>query len=451
MAPPFRPVALSRRGFDGDGISADLAQLASLGLPPAGIAHVLRLLATERQLAQQASDRTELVWTGPETHSARSRDTSVVVRELFASAERSVLVSSYAVFQGRQVFHPLAARMAAIPALRVKLFLNVARAHGDVAPENQLLEAFADTFRAEHWPGARLPEVFYDPRSLVRGFGEKPCFTRRRSCGCSSTRWSRRALCDRCRSICSRRIQEPFVFGGGVTVSACTMNLHCHAQLAARDSLVAARPDRCHDRDETRNRASVAASAATPGGTNRWEGSMRRTALIVALLLCAGFQSTVQARGAKRFLKKESTVDMSAMKNVFLGWVDMSPDQWAVHGYASKREWESGIVRLNEAFQGLSQAKWLAGRTVTGAKSRDEAAAGQDLHVKFSDVRIDYDNYLLYLSIHFLDAKTNTEIASIPVRPYYGSDWGFERYVKAALEEVNLKIQVEVTGAAAGK
>jgi len=173
VAPPFRPVALSRRGFDGDGISADLAQLASLGLPPAGVAHVLRLLATERQLAQQASDRTELVWTGPETHSARSRDTSVVVRELFASAERSVLVSSYAVFQGRQVFHPLAARMAAIPALRVKLFLNVARAHGDVAPENQLLEAFADTFRAEHWPGARLPEVFYDPRSLALGLGEK--------------------------------------------------------------------------------------------------------------------------------------------------------------------------------------------------------------------------------------------------------------------------------------
>jgi hypothetical protein len=143
---------------------------------------------------------------------------------------------------------------------------------------------------------------------------------------------------------------------------------------------------------------------------------------------------------------------MSAMRSVFLGWVDMVPEDWAVHGYSDEGEWDSAINRLNNAFQRLSQTKWLSGRTVSGAKDRkDDNAAGQDLFIKFSDVRVDYDNYLLHLSIHFIDPKTNAEIASIPARPYYGDDWGFEKYLKAAMEEVNLKIQVEVTGAATAK
>jgi hypothetical protein len=179
---------------------------------------------------------------------------------------------------------------------------------------------------------------------------------------------------------------------------------------------------------------------------------MKRLVWAVGLLLCVGFPPSVEARGAKRYLKKESTVDMSASKGVFLGWVDLVPEDWAVHGYSDKGEWDSVINRLNNAFQRLSQTKWLSGRTVTGAKdSKDESATGQDLCIKFSDVRVDYDHYLLHLSIHFIDPKTQEEIASVPARPYYGNDWGFERYLKAALEEVNLKIQVEVTGAAAEK
>lgn len=179
---------------------------------------------------------------------------------------------------------------------------------------------------------------------------------------------------------------------------------------------------------------------------------MRRLVLIVGLLVCVGFQSSVEARGAKRYLKKESTADMSATKGVFLGWVDLVPEDWAVHGYADKAEWDATILRLNNGFQRLSQTKWLSGRGVVGAKDvKDENAAGQDLFIKFSDVRIDYDHYLLYLSIHFIDPKTKAEIASIPARPYYGNDWGFAKYLKAALEEVNLKIQVEVTGAATDK
>lgn len=179
---------------------------------------------------------------------------------------------------------------------------------------------------------------------------------------------------------------------------------------------------------------------------------MRRRIAIAALLICFGLQCSLEARGAKRYLFKESTVDMSAMKNVFLGWVDMAPDNWAVHGYGDKGAWIEVTNRLNQIFQESCRTQWLAGRTVVAAKDdHDEKAAGQDLYIKFSDVRIDNDTYYIYLSIRFINPKTSSEIASIPPRAYSGRIGGFERHLRTALDEVGQKIQIELTGVAANK
>lgn len=175
---------------------------------------------------------------------------------------------------------------------------------------------------------------------------------------------------------------------------------------------------------------------------------MRRWVVMGVLLSIIVLPPCAEARHkVKRYLTKETTVDMKDMNRIFLGWVDMVPDDWGVHGYASKAEWAGAINMLNNGFQRFCQTKYLPGRTVTGAKEKgDENAAGNDLYIKFSDVRVDYDDYHLFLSVHFIDPKTNSEIASIPVRPYYGDDWGFENYLKAALDEVNVKLQVEIMG-----
>jgi len=176
---------------------------------------------------------------------------------------------------------------------------------------------------------------------------------------------------------------------------------------------------------------------------------MRRWVVMAVLLSSIVFPSHLEARHkVKRYLTKETTVDMKDMNHIFLGWVDMVPDDWGVHGYAAKAEWAGAINMLNNAFQRTCQTTYLPGRTVTGAKEKDdENATGNDLYIKFSDVRVDYNNYHLYLSIHFIDPKTNSELAWIPVRPYYGDDWGFVNYLKAALDEVGLKLQVEIMGA----
>lgn len=66
---------------------------------PESIAHSLDLVAASR--AESGSDWIELVTTGPDLAGIANRDTSVVVRDLFHHAEKSVLVAGYAVHQHR--------------------------------------------------------------------------------------------------------------------------------------------------------------------------------------------------------------------------------------------------------------------------------------------------------------------------------------------------------------
>jgi hypothetical protein len=174
---------------------------------------------------------------------------------------------------------------------------------------------------------------------------------------------------------------------------------------------------------------------------------MKRLVLVVGVLVCLGFCCTLEARGSKNY-SKETTADMSTKKAIFLGWVDLSPDGWSLWGYGNKEEWVDVIRDLNHDFQNSCQGQYLAGRTVTVAKDRnDENAAGNDLYVKFSDVNIDHDYYGIRLSIHFIDPKTKTEIASVPSRLYYEKRWfKFQLYMRAALDEVSRKLQAEVTG-----
>ena len=176
---------------------------------------------------------------------------------------------------------------------------------------------------------------------------------------------------------------------------------------------------------------------------------MRRRVFAVLLLVCIGVQPALAARrrGAKLYPDKETTADMSGMNHIFLGWVDLKENAWTLYGYSSKEEWASMVTGFNIQFLGLCQAKLPGGKTVVGARDiADENVHGYDLYIKISDVLIDYAHYHLSLSIHFIDPRTNAEIGSIPPRPYFGNEWGFVNYLKAALDEASQKIKVEITG-----
>ena len=171
IAPPFRRSQLLGHVSDEllDGVVGELQDLSARGMTPPHIARMLQLLAEERAAAQAVADRVELVWSGTEVLAATSRDTAVVVQELFREARESVLIASYALDTGgkaKELFGTLAGRMDAEPDLRVRLFVNIHRKQWDDTADAVLLREFADTFQHDLWPGKRLPETFYDPRSL---------------------------------------------------------------------------------------------------------------------------------------------------------------------------------------------------------------------------------------------------------------------------------------------
>lgn len=153
-------------------VSPALVKLTAEGLSSEHLALFLDALASERD-ARGRAVRVELVTTGPETDGSPARDTRIVVRELFRGAEESVLVAGYAIYQGRDVFGALAERMEAKPELRVRMFLDVQRTRGDTSRPSEVLRLFAHRFRTHQWPGQRLPEVYYDPRSLAPDGAER--------------------------------------------------------------------------------------------------------------------------------------------------------------------------------------------------------------------------------------------------------------------------------------
>ena len=159
--------------------AAALNRLAGAGFTSQHMALFLRQVAVERRALQQVRDQVELVWSGPEGAASSSRDTGAVVRGLFQRATRSVLLANYAFdrprtektrHRARDLFQGLADRMAEIPGLQVRFVVNIARPDpkkpGAEAASELLVERFVERFFADLWPGARRPELYYDPRAL---------------------------------------------------------------------------------------------------------------------------------------------------------------------------------------------------------------------------------------------------------------------------------------------
>ena len=150
-----------------ESLAADLQALASDGFTEQQIATVCEMLVRHTPPESFLERLVELVTTGPDTDLVNNRDTSVVVREMFSTAKKSVLLAGYAVYRGERVFQALSRRMEDLPELRVQCLLDIQRPYGDQTLADTMVKRFVNTFKTQNWPdGARLPELFYDPRSL---------------------------------------------------------------------------------------------------------------------------------------------------------------------------------------------------------------------------------------------------------------------------------------------
>jgi hypothetical protein len=168
LVPPINSLLLRRYipASLADRVAAELRQRIEEGFRPDHLADVLDILSQDCRARPVAEDLIDLVWTGPEAEGIVNRDTGVVVREMFQTAKKSVLVAGYAVYQGHVIFKTLAERMDQDSRLRVQMFLDVQRPWNDTSSASELVRRFSEEFTREQWPGQRRPEMFYDPRSL---------------------------------------------------------------------------------------------------------------------------------------------------------------------------------------------------------------------------------------------------------------------------------------------
>jgi phosphatidylserine/phosphatidylglycerophosphate/cardiolipin synthase-like enzyme len=135
-------------------------------MDPRATACTLELLASALS-RPSIGDLIDLVMTGPPIVGQGNRDTSVVVSDLFRTAEETILVAGYAVYQGEKVFHALVERMTELPALKVRMYLDIQRKPGDTSSSLEIVRRFVHRFQSEEWPlGMPCPEIFYDPRAL---------------------------------------------------------------------------------------------------------------------------------------------------------------------------------------------------------------------------------------------------------------------------------------------
>lgn len=155
--------------------------LHAAGLKGGALAAALRLAAAARK-AGEAKPQPALVWSDLDLPG--SRDTAIVCNELFRGAQHSVVVSTFNLghrakdgeAKGNPLLLPLAKRMADVGTLTVRVFVNVRRLdHMAHASEREVEDAFVGWFRKEIWPWEPVPEVYYDPRSLMAMGEDSAC------------------------------------------------------------------------------------------------------------------------------------------------------------------------------------------------------------------------------------------------------------------------------------
>src|SRR5207302_1625526 len=128
-------------------LSSALSRLAAQGASRLLTASILRILAAERAETQAVADRYELVWSGDETAS-ETRCTSVVVEQLFAEAQESILVASYVIERTERaaaILGSLARRIDVEPSFRVQLFINIDRQFSDTRPAAEIVHDWMET------------------------------------------------------------------------------------------------------------------------------------------------------------------------------------------------------------------------------------------------------------------------------------------------------------------
>jgi len=181
IATPVLELAAKRlRARDGDQSPIDITEVKAWGLEDAAPTLVEQLGDVNRTAALMAlqatlNERTvtgppppQLVWTGT-SPGKDARDTRVLLKQLFASAQESVLIAGYSFDHGKELFAPLHDAMTA-RGVRVRFYINIEQERGQTIVAAEAVDRQVRGFLDENWSfGDPVPEVFFDERILTAG------------------------------------------------------------------------------------------------------------------------------------------------------------------------------------------------------------------------------------------------------------------------------------------
>lgn len=164
LACPLTRVRLAAAGFEA--AADDIVEVIG-GVDQAGALAALRVAIAER--THRAPPRLDLVWTGPEARISTSRDTAIVVRELFERARQSVLVGGFRFDHGEELFRPLHGVMRD-HGVHATFFVDI-ETRAQVREEADAhANEFIVRFFTNEWPfGDPKPDVYFDPRTVAPG------------------------------------------------------------------------------------------------------------------------------------------------------------------------------------------------------------------------------------------------------------------------------------------
>lgn len=161
-------VSLSRiLGRSGQPLVAGVQALFAAGMSAAQAAIVIDGILAARTRTGSAGGGVELVLSGPDVAGIPTGDTAATLRRLMAEAQREVILVGYAVHRVRDLFEPLADRLANDSSFTVQMYLDIARPFRDTSLASEIVRRFALEFRRKHWPWPKLPQIHYDPRALA--------------------------------------------------------------------------------------------------------------------------------------------------------------------------------------------------------------------------------------------------------------------------------------------
>jgi len=167
------PTPVSRDRLIAFGITGQLDAVSAVLSGHSKLACIALLQSVLAERSYRKRPPPELVWTGPEGAGAQARDTAVVLRELFESARKRVVLAGYSFQNAESVLRPLSEAMTA-HGVEAHVFVDVKQPQ-TLVDEDLYGQAQLSLFLETSWPfPGPVPALYCDRRALRPGGSGAP-------------------------------------------------------------------------------------------------------------------------------------------------------------------------------------------------------------------------------------------------------------------------------------